>query len=284
MTKYDDLLAAAVAGYREIAAKSEAELHTWLGSQPRFPPNITVNGAVHFITSEGLNALREFGALWYVNNPLWRPKVSERAVIEATIASFGALLSAGSSPSTAALFPALQQRLVENLRTEHFYFAAHVFEQLDVETISVGPVLFHRRRAWIALVQQRAGRRLDWMPAVSFTWSQYRADWKWYRDWLRFKVLPGLLALSIVRKATTLFGWKRFATAGQNWAVIGIVRRRLQDFFQRRNPHTCPRLLEESSASSPPFGQPLPRIRCIVIQWLGMSMRRVIHTPFCRCK
>lgn len=168
-------------------------MKVWLRSQRPFPPNISVGGQMRFITEDGLSALHAYGRLWYANQKAWHPKISERRASEEAANAFGALLSTRERFTKSDLAKELETRLSSRVRVEQFYFAAKVFEQNDVSTISVGPVQFHRRAEWLNLVEHVAGRSLDWIPEVRVAWGMMPSKWERFRMWLRSLMLrkPG---------------------------------------------------------------------------------------------
>ena len=186
---YEVLLERALAGYREIASKTEPELKSWLRSQRIFPPNIAVGRGMSFISEAGLSAIYDYGRLWYANHKAWHAKVSEKKVTEEAANAFGALLSQRERFTKSDLSAELKSRLSSLIRAEHFYFAARVFEQPDVSAISVGPVQFNRRAEWLTLVEQIAGRSLDWIPEVRAAWEIELSMWEKFRIWLHGKIL-----------------------------------------------------------------------------------------------
>lgn len=179
---YDDLIEQAYTGLKEIGGMSPSELKRWHASQPIVPPNVPVSQGFHLISEKGLSALQEIGRLWLKNNAAYSRVIGQAEAEEAAVAAFGDLIeAAGALPGTTtvkgAYLDLLEDRISKRRRAEHFYYAAHVFEQEDVGTFKIGPVTFFRKGDWLDHVERVSKALLSWKTEVLTSWSRSRSWW-----------------------------------------------------------------------------------------------------------
>jgi hypothetical protein len=171
-SQYDDLLKRAVDGYLEIAHKTPQELRDWAGALSHLPPTIPFTGGSVIVTVDALMAARELGRLWYDNNPSVHRQLSKLAAEERAVEAFAQLLEEwprvkNKKELLRKRFQKILQRIVkDNVLGEYFYFPIRGFEQTEVRSIKVGPVVFERPMEWVDRVERRSKAKSDWKRLV----------------------------------------------------------------------------------------------------------------------
>jgi hypothetical protein len=216
---YDDLIQIALDGLREVQNKTPEELREWVVKQPPFPPTIPNTGdRLVFITRDGYSALRKLGRTWHANDPQRSKLLSRPAAEQLTIHAFGELL--GNPPNIPAtgdaksrLLRIMDERLQGRLQQEHFYFPARVFDQLDVQTFSIGPVTFYRRVDWLDAVEGISGAPLSWKSGLLDRWNRTRGFRRMLGsvfDWFASKILMRWPRSSLAHKLYRLGTNRRY--------------------------------------------------------------------------
>jgi hypothetical protein len=215
---YDDLIQIAADGVRQL--QNPEEVKRWISHQPFFPSNVPVKDGFVFITSEGYSALKRLGQTWYANEKIRSKLLSQAAAEKLAVSAFGELLDqANNLPAEAdtkrKLLRIMDERLKGLIQPEYFYFPAHVFEQTEVGTFAIGPVIFYRRVDWLDAVEKIEGTSISWKIDVLDRWERRQnrlrqvldslGDWlagevlrQWPSSWLARRLVKARLHQSYV--------------------------------------------------------------------------------------
>jgi hypothetical protein len=176
----EELIQGAIEGVKSAQIGFERDPKKWLDEHGPIPPNVPLPGGSHlWITKEGLNALRCFGAKWLRNNPQLKKGLNAAIAKSWAVEAFGRLIAevrSGQSQNKGSddCIPVLKSFLAEwaqkRFRTFVYYFPCYVSR--NEERWAIGPVTIIPRAGWLdEVVSESGGKSKSWVDAIRPQWA-----------------------------------------------------------------------------------------------------------------
>lgn len=168
------LLETALAGVAEVQALDAKTRETFLKQCGPIPPNVPLaDGSSVLTTTEGLDAVYQFGRVWRSLSTSARQDITKTTASTWALKTFGELIGAEGSvlqidPKAAAahLQQQLDARLASLSRDIVHSFPCRIFDDVSMGAFSVGPAKFLPLEAWLDDLEARANGKASWVESV----------------------------------------------------------------------------------------------------------------------